>query len=497
MLKVWNVLLVILTFCLSIFGTFLTRSGIISSVHAFATSDIGPAFGVFLFARVLRLARAPGLAPGRPALRGPPGVGALARVVLPVQQPDPGGHRGDGAAADDLPDALRGRRPGARSRWGRRSSTWSTSRGRWSCSLLAGDRPADRLAQGQPATNLRRNFVVPGLVGAWVLLAAAGRSTPGLLAALAGALAGAIAQLDVDAAFRPAADVLPRAHLRARRVRPRHRGARVLARDRACAWRNHGESIPLAARRAWSGATSGATAATSSTSASCVVFFGIAASSALPEGGRARAVARANRCSRSTTTCCATTATASRPQDDHIGAVTRSRVFDRPRAPRWARSTAEQRFHPEPGVSRAARGVRARAGARGAGSPQLRRGRGRTLPADPRLERQRRARGQDPLDRGRRSSPRSPRSRRRASARTSTSSRWRSTRRPVAPTSACSSTRWSTSSGSAGSIFVLGAHLAVLPDARGAPAPRRGDGARGASRCRRLAGSAACCSRSA
>ena len=48
MLKVWNVLLVILTFCLAIFGTFLTRSGIISSVHAFATSNIGPAFGIFL-----------------------------------------------------------------------------------------------------------------------------------------------------------------------------------------------------------------------------------------------------------------------------------------------------------------------------------------------------------------------------------------------------------------------------------------------------------------
>jgi cytochrome c-type biogenesis protein CcmF len=48
MLKVWNVLLIILTFSLSIFGTFLTRSGVISSVHAFATSQIGPAFGIFL-----------------------------------------------------------------------------------------------------------------------------------------------------------------------------------------------------------------------------------------------------------------------------------------------------------------------------------------------------------------------------------------------------------------------------------------------------------------
>jgi cytochrome c-type biogenesis protein CcmF len=48
MLKVWNVALIMLTFNLSIFGTFLTRSGVISSVHAFATSNIGPAFGIFL-----------------------------------------------------------------------------------------------------------------------------------------------------------------------------------------------------------------------------------------------------------------------------------------------------------------------------------------------------------------------------------------------------------------------------------------------------------------
>jgi len=48
MLRVWNMLLIILTFSLSIFGTFLTRSGIISSVHSFATSNIGPAFFIFL-----------------------------------------------------------------------------------------------------------------------------------------------------------------------------------------------------------------------------------------------------------------------------------------------------------------------------------------------------------------------------------------------------------------------------------------------------------------
>ena len=41
MLKVWNVFLICLTFFMTIFGTFLTRSGLIASVHSFARSDIG------------------------------------------------------------------------------------------------------------------------------------------------------------------------------------------------------------------------------------------------------------------------------------------------------------------------------------------------------------------------------------------------------------------------------------------------------------------------
>ena len=48
MLKIWNVVLIILTFGLTIVGTFLTRSGIINSVHAFTQSEIGPAFLIFL-----------------------------------------------------------------------------------------------------------------------------------------------------------------------------------------------------------------------------------------------------------------------------------------------------------------------------------------------------------------------------------------------------------------------------------------------------------------
>jgi cytochrome c-type biogenesis protein CcmF len=48
MMRVWNVWLVFITFMLTIFGTFLTRSGIVSSVHAFAQSNIGPWFTSFI-----------------------------------------------------------------------------------------------------------------------------------------------------------------------------------------------------------------------------------------------------------------------------------------------------------------------------------------------------------------------------------------------------------------------------------------------------------------
>ena len=42
LLRVWNVSLLIATFSLTILGTFLTRSGVLNSVHAFSESDIGP-----------------------------------------------------------------------------------------------------------------------------------------------------------------------------------------------------------------------------------------------------------------------------------------------------------------------------------------------------------------------------------------------------------------------------------------------------------------------
>jgi cytochrome c-type biogenesis protein CcmF len=53
MLRLWNIALVMLTFSLTLFGTFLTRSGVIASVHAFSQGSIGVFFLSFLALVVL------------------------------------------------------------------------------------------------------------------------------------------------------------------------------------------------------------------------------------------------------------------------------------------------------------------------------------------------------------------------------------------------------------------------------------------------------------
>ncbi len=68
MLKVWNLVLVMASFALAIFGTFEVRSGVISSVHSFAYSDIGTYFLTFLaiiivFSTALFVFRLPKLRP--------------------------------------------------------------------------------------------------------------------------------------------------------------------------------------------------------------------------------------------------------------------------------------------------------------------------------------------------------------------------------------------------------------------------------------------------
>lgn len=66
MLKVWNLALIGMAFALTLFGTFITRSGVISSVHSFTQSGLGPYFLTFLIVVVaaysaLLIARLPKL----------------------------------------------------------------------------------------------------------------------------------------------------------------------------------------------------------------------------------------------------------------------------------------------------------------------------------------------------------------------------------------------------------------------------------------------------
>ena len=91
MMKMWNMWLIFTTFLLAIFGTFLTRSGVVSSVHAFAQSGIGIWF-VWFLALIVRHLRVLLRAQSRDAEeRAPAGVAGLARVEFPVQQPGAAG----------------------------------------------------------------------------------------------------------------------------------------------------------------------------------------------------------------------------------------------------------------------------------------------------------------------------------------------------------------------------------------------------------------------
>ena len=109
MLKVWNMVLVILTFTLCLFGTFLTRSGIIASVHAFGESTLGPFFLVFIIAVLVSSIALLVTPPAAAALGALAGELHLARGDLPVQQPAPGRPRVRGLLGHDVPDPLRGR----------------------------------------------------------------------------------------------------------------------------------------------------------------------------------------------------------------------------------------------------------------------------------------------------------------------------------------------------------------------------------------------------
>ncbi|CAM3803389.1 heme lyase CcmF/NrfE family subunit [Mesobacillus zeae] len=53
MLKVWNISLIVISYALTLFGTFLVRSGVLTSVHAFADSNLGMYFLIFMGVAVI------------------------------------------------------------------------------------------------------------------------------------------------------------------------------------------------------------------------------------------------------------------------------------------------------------------------------------------------------------------------------------------------------------------------------------------------------------
>ena len=55
MLRIWNVSLIVATFMLALLGTFLVRSGILDSIHAFGASTLGKPFLVFIAVALIAL----------------------------------------------------------------------------------------------------------------------------------------------------------------------------------------------------------------------------------------------------------------------------------------------------------------------------------------------------------------------------------------------------------------------------------------------------------
>ena len=88
MLKIWNLVLIGLTYTLCLFGTFLTRSGVVQSVHAFAQTPLfASVFLGYVLVTARRLLRRCSLTPAQAAAqRAAPRVVRLARGELPAQQ---------------------------------------------------------------------------------------------------------------------------------------------------------------------------------------------------------------------------------------------------------------------------------------------------------------------------------------------------------------------------------------------------------------------------
>ena len=116
MLRVWNLSLLCATFSLTILGTFLTRSGVLESVHAFSDSDIGAWLLVVLRAHRRRHPRPDRLARRPAALAGIDRLAGVARGGVPRQQRALRRVRVRGAARHRVPAARGGAERPARHR---------------------------------------------------------------------------------------------------------------------------------------------------------------------------------------------------------------------------------------------------------------------------------------------------------------------------------------------------------------------------------------------
>ena len=157
MLKVWNVSLVLATGVLAILGTFLVRSGILESIHAFGASTLGVPFLVLIVLMIggsIALVVEPR---GVAALRAPARLAAVARGGLPAQQPRARRALLRRLLGHVLPADLRG--GDGRGGVGRAAVVQPLHHAAGARARAAvGHRAADRLAardRGQPAAQLR------------------------------------------------------------------------------------------------------------------------------------------------------------------------------------------------------------------------------------------------------------------------------------------------------------------------------------------------------
>ena len=106
MLRKWNVTLVDATFLLSILGTFITRSGVIESVHAFAQSSVGNWFLGFLIAATIAHGSTRVHAPAGHGGEGRAGEHGEPRGGIPVQQSRARRYRVHHAVGHAVPDPV-------------------------------------------------------------------------------------------------------------------------------------------------------------------------------------------------------------------------------------------------------------------------------------------------------------------------------------------------------------------------------------------------------